>query len=183
MTNSRLNLETVIKAGVSMNLANWEFINLLLFYLQVRTIVYDGDADYILNFNGVEAMVGILFLFFLSKGGTLSISSRLTLCKRNSLHNTTLLLSKTTLCAAKQLAYLKTPEAFLMCVVWKSSILATVSDKVSGPCLWCRSWSSSLQIRNTWRRRGRFADVLANHGEPAFVVNLSYSSRRLAIGD
>lgn len=26
---------------------------------KVRTIVYDGDADYILNFNGVEAMVMI----------------------------------------------------------------------------------------------------------------------------
>ncbi|CAL1708590.1 unnamed protein product [Somion occarium] len=38
MTNSRPLLETVINAGV-------------------RTVVYDGDADYILNFNGVEAMV------------------------------------------------------------------------------------------------------------------------------
>ncbi|KAF8148216.1 serine carboxypeptidase [Crassisporium funariophilum] len=38
MRNSRPDLETVINAGV-------------------RTIVYDGDADYILNFNGVEAMV------------------------------------------------------------------------------------------------------------------------------
>ncbi|KAF9448783.1 serine carboxypeptidase [Macrolepiota fuliginosa MF-IS2] len=41
MRNSRPNLETVINAGV-------------------RTIVYDGDADYILNFNGVEAMVNAL---------------------------------------------------------------------------------------------------------------------------
>ncbi|KAL1938629.1 hypothetical protein VTO73DRAFT_11444 [Trametes versicolor] len=41
MTNSRPNLEKVIKAGV-------------------RTIVYDGDADYILNFHGVEAMVDAL---------------------------------------------------------------------------------------------------------------------------
>jgi carboxypeptidase C (cathepsin A) len=41
MTNSRPNLETVINAGV-------------------RTIIYDGDADYILNFNGVEAMVNNL---------------------------------------------------------------------------------------------------------------------------
>ncbi|KAJ3560892.1 hypothetical protein NP233_g10540 [Leucocoprinus birnbaumii] len=41
MHNSRPDLETVIKAGV-------------------RTIVYDGDADYILNFNGVEAMVDAL---------------------------------------------------------------------------------------------------------------------------
>jgi len=41
MRNSRPNLETVIDAGV-------------------RTIVYDGDADYILNFDGVEAMVGNL---------------------------------------------------------------------------------------------------------------------------
>ncbi|KAF8875302.1 serine carboxypeptidase [Infundibulicybe gibba] len=41
MRNSRPNLETVINAGV-------------------RTIVYDGDADYILNFNGVEAMVDAL---------------------------------------------------------------------------------------------------------------------------
>jgi len=41
MTNSRPFLETVIDAGV-------------------RTIVYDGDADYILNFNGVEAMVNNL---------------------------------------------------------------------------------------------------------------------------
>ncbi|KAH9480108.1 Carboxypeptidase S1 [Psilocybe cubensis] len=39
--NSRPDLETVINAGV-------------------RTIVYDGDADYILNFNGVEAMVNAL---------------------------------------------------------------------------------------------------------------------------
>ncbi|KAI0075950.1 serine carboxypeptidase [Panus rudis PR-1116 ss-1] len=38
MTNSRPHLENVINAGV-------------------RTIVYDGDADYILNFHGVEAMV------------------------------------------------------------------------------------------------------------------------------
>ncbi|KAI0341285.1 serine carboxypeptidase [Trametopsis cervina] len=38
MTNSRPHLENVISAGV-------------------RTIVYVGDADYILNFNGVEAMV------------------------------------------------------------------------------------------------------------------------------
>ncbi|GLB45331.1 putative peptidase S10 family protein [Lyophyllum shimeji] len=38
MRNSRPDLETVINAGV-------------------RTIVFDGDADYILNFNGVEAMV------------------------------------------------------------------------------------------------------------------------------
>ncbi|KXN92916.1 Carboxypeptidase S1 [Leucoagaricus sp. SymC.cos] len=41
MHNSRPNLETVINAGV-------------------RTVVYDGDADYILNFNGVEAMVDAL---------------------------------------------------------------------------------------------------------------------------
>ncbi|KAF8513531.1 serine carboxypeptidase [Gautieria morchelliformis] len=41
MTNSRLDLETVINAGV-------------------RTIVYDGDADYILNYQGVEAMVDAL---------------------------------------------------------------------------------------------------------------------------
>ncbi|KAJ7598714.1 serine carboxypeptidase [Mycena floridula] len=41
MRNSRPNLETVINAGV-------------------RVIVYDGDADYILNFNGVEAMVDAL---------------------------------------------------------------------------------------------------------------------------
>ena len=41
MHNSRPNLETVINAGV-------------------RTIVYDGDADYILNFHGVEAMVDAL---------------------------------------------------------------------------------------------------------------------------
>ncbi|KXN85070.1 Carboxypeptidase S1 [Leucoagaricus sp. SymC.cos] len=41
MRNSRPDLETVINAGV-------------------RTIIYDGDADYILNFNGVEAMVDAL---------------------------------------------------------------------------------------------------------------------------
>ncbi|KIP01841.1 hypothetical protein PHLGIDRAFT_131081 [Phlebiopsis gigantea 11061_1 CR5-6] len=41
MHNSAPNLETVINAGV-------------------RTIIYDGDADYILNFNGVEAMVNNL---------------------------------------------------------------------------------------------------------------------------
>ncbi|KAI0352787.1 serine carboxypeptidase [Trametes cingulata] len=41
MHNSRPDLETVINAGV-------------------RTIIYDGDADYILNFHGVEAMVNAL---------------------------------------------------------------------------------------------------------------------------
>ncbi|KAI0751671.1 alpha/beta-hydrolase [Daedaleopsis nitida] len=41
MHNSRPDLEKVIDAGV-------------------RTIVYDGDADYILNFHGVEAMVDAL---------------------------------------------------------------------------------------------------------------------------
>ncbi|KAJ8521695.1 hypothetical protein ONZ45_g1632 [Pleurotus djamor] len=41
MRNSRPDLETVINAGV-------------------RTIIFDGDADYILNFNGVEAMVDAL---------------------------------------------------------------------------------------------------------------------------
>ncbi|KAF5360521.1 hypothetical protein D9756_004504 [Leucocoprinus leucothites] len=41
MRNSRPELETVINAGV-------------------RTIIYDGDADFILNFNGVEAMVDAL---------------------------------------------------------------------------------------------------------------------------
>ncbi|KAG6889891.1 hypothetical protein C0995_013867 [Termitomyces sp. Mi166 len=47
MRNSRPNLETVINAGV-------------------RVIVYDGDADYILNFNGVEAMVNALQTKFTS---------------------------------------------------------------------------------------------------------------------
>ncbi|KAG6914593.1 hypothetical protein DXG01_016427 [Tephrocybe rancida] len=47
MRNSRPNLETVINAGV-------------------RTIVFDGDADYILNFNGVEAMVDALNTTFTS---------------------------------------------------------------------------------------------------------------------
>jgi len=41
MHNSAPNLESVINAGI-------------------RTIVYDGDADYILNFNGVEAYVNKL---------------------------------------------------------------------------------------------------------------------------
>ncbi|KAG6826956.1 hypothetical protein H0H92_013769 [Tricholoma furcatifolium] len=41
MRNSRPDLETVINAGI-------------------RTIVYDGDADYILNYDGVEAMVNAL---------------------------------------------------------------------------------------------------------------------------
>ncbi|KAF8591653.1 serine carboxypeptidase [Ramaria rubella] len=41
MTNSRLELQTVIEAGV-------------------RTIIYDGDADYILNYQGVEAMVNAI---------------------------------------------------------------------------------------------------------------------------
>ncbi|KAI0305240.1 serine carboxypeptidase [Multifurca ochricompacta] len=41
MRTSRPNLETVINAGV-------------------RTIIYDGDADFILNFNGVEALVASL---------------------------------------------------------------------------------------------------------------------------
>ncbi|KAF8073373.1 serine carboxypeptidase [Lyophyllum atratum] len=47
MRNSRPDLETVINAGV-------------------RTIVFDGDADYILNFNGVEAMVDKLNTKFTS---------------------------------------------------------------------------------------------------------------------
>ena len=38
MRTSRPNLEKVINAGV-------------------RTVIYDGDADYIVNFKGVEAMV------------------------------------------------------------------------------------------------------------------------------
>ncbi|KAI0263017.1 serine carboxypeptidase [Gloeopeniophorella convolvens] len=41
MRSSLPNLETVINAGV-------------------RTVIYDGDADFILNFNGVEAMVASL---------------------------------------------------------------------------------------------------------------------------
>ncbi|GJJ09074.1 hypothetical protein Clacol_003296 [Clathrus columnatus] len=41
MTNSRLELQTVIESGV-------------------RTIIYDGDADYILNYQGVEAMINAL---------------------------------------------------------------------------------------------------------------------------
>ncbi|KIJ99955.1 hypothetical protein K443DRAFT_101288 [Laccaria amethystina LaAM-08-1] len=45
--NSRPVLEAVINAGI-------------------RTIVYDGDADYILNFNGVEAMVDNLNIQFTS---------------------------------------------------------------------------------------------------------------------
>ncbi|KAI0829246.1 serine carboxypeptidase [Trametes gibbosa] len=48
MHNSRPNLEKVINAGV-------------------RTIVYDGDADYILNFHGVEAMVNALQTRFTSE--------------------------------------------------------------------------------------------------------------------
>ncbi|KAK1227362.1 hypothetical protein PQX77_009646 [Marasmius sp. AFHP31] len=47
MRNSRPDLETVINSGV-------------------RVIVYDGDADYILNFNGVEAMVDALNTKFTS---------------------------------------------------------------------------------------------------------------------
>ncbi|KAJ4001654.1 serine carboxypeptidase [Lentinula boryana] len=47
MRNSRPDLETVIDAGV-------------------RVVVYDGDADYILNFNGVEAMVNNLDMQFTS---------------------------------------------------------------------------------------------------------------------
>lgn len=30
----------------------------MLTTLKVRTVIYDGDADYILNYQGVEAMVG-----------------------------------------------------------------------------------------------------------------------------
>jgi carboxypeptidase C (cathepsin A) len=40
MRTSLPDLEKVINAGV-------------------RTVIYDGDADYILNFNGVEAMVRV----------------------------------------------------------------------------------------------------------------------------
>lgn len=47
MRNSRPDLEAVINAGI-------------------RTIVYDGDADYIVNFNGVEAMVDNLNTQFTS---------------------------------------------------------------------------------------------------------------------
>ncbi|KAF4577502.1 hypothetical protein EYR40_003042 [Pleurotus pulmonarius] len=47
MRNSRPDLETVINAGV-------------------RTLIFDGDADYILNFNGVEAMVDALQTKFTS---------------------------------------------------------------------------------------------------------------------
>uniref|UniRef100_A0A0W0F6L1 Carboxypeptidase n=1 Tax=Moniliophthora roreri TaxID=221103 RepID=A0A0W0F6L1_MONRR len=47
MRNSRPDLETVINAGV-------------------RVLIYDGDADYILNFNGVEAMVDALQTKFTS---------------------------------------------------------------------------------------------------------------------
>ncbi|KAG5722929.1 Carboxypeptidase S1 [Termitomyces sp. T112] len=47
MRNSRPNLETVIDAGV-------------------RVIVFDGDADYICNFHGVEAMVDALQTKFTS---------------------------------------------------------------------------------------------------------------------
>ncbi|KAL6301457.1 serine carboxypeptidase [Sparassis latifolia] len=48
MRNSRPDLETVINSGV-------------------RTIVYDGDADYIMNFMGVEAMVANLQTEFSSQ--------------------------------------------------------------------------------------------------------------------
>ncbi|KAI8995399.1 serine carboxypeptidase [Trametes punicea] len=48
MRNSRPLLEKVINAGV-------------------RTLIYDGDADYILNFNGVEAMVDALQTNFSSE--------------------------------------------------------------------------------------------------------------------
>jgi carboxypeptidase C (cathepsin A) len=41
MRNSRPNLESVINSGV-------------------RTCIFDGDADYIVNFSGVEAMVDAL---------------------------------------------------------------------------------------------------------------------------
>lgn len=47
MRNWRPDLETVINAGV-------------------RTLIFDGDADYILNFNGVEAMVDALQTKFTS---------------------------------------------------------------------------------------------------------------------
>ena len=47
MHNSRPNLETVIDSGV-------------------RTVVFDGDADFILNFKGVEAMVDALDTKFTS---------------------------------------------------------------------------------------------------------------------
>jgi hypothetical protein len=43
MRTSKPHLENVINSGV-------------------RTLVFDGDADYILNFNGVEAMVCPQFL-------------------------------------------------------------------------------------------------------------------------
>ncbi|KAJ3556291.1 hypothetical protein NM688_g2106 [Phlebia brevispora] len=56
MTNSRPLLETVIDAGV-------------------RTIVFDGDADYILNFNGVEAMVNNLQTQFTTEFHALSFSN------------------------------------------------------------------------------------------------------------
>ncbi|EIN08494.1 serine carboxypeptidase [Punctularia strigosozonata HHB-11173 SS5] len=48
MHNSRLDLQTVIDSGV-------------------RTLIYDGDADYILNYMGVEAMVNNLQTRFTSE--------------------------------------------------------------------------------------------------------------------
>ncbi|KAF8955857.1 Alpha/Beta hydrolase protein [Flammula alnicola] len=64
MRNSAPDLEFVINSGV-------------------RTIVYDGDADYILNFNGVEAMVNNLEtiyspLFKLQKFKNFSVSGQTT---------------------------------------------------------------------------------------------------------
>ncbi|GJE86462.1 carboxypeptidase [Phanerochaete sordida] len=56
MHNSAPNLETVINAGV-------------------RTIIYDGDADYILNFNGVEAMVNNLQTQFSAQFAKTAFSS------------------------------------------------------------------------------------------------------------
>ncbi|KAH9853362.1 serine carboxypeptidase [Lenzites betulinus] len=56
MHNSRPNLEKVINAGV-------------------RTIVYDGDADYILNFHGVEAMVDALQTQFTAQYAKQAFSS------------------------------------------------------------------------------------------------------------
>ncbi|KAF9046814.1 serine carboxypeptidase [Hymenopellis radicata] len=56
MRNSRPDLETVIDAGV-------------------RTIVYVGDADYILNFNGIEAMVDALDTKFSAEYATQEFTS------------------------------------------------------------------------------------------------------------
>jgi carboxypeptidase C (cathepsin A) len=59
MHNSRPDLETVVNAGVCIPLIvdARALTDIIGIGAQVRTLVFDGDADYICNYQGVELMV------------------------------------------------------------------------------------------------------------------------------